>query len=250
MQFFTGSPALSSFRLDKLLNEIRQRVAAVSCIDSHYTHFADLETLLSAAETGVLEKLLQYGPALQDKRCEGELFLVTPRAGTISPWSSKSTDIAHNCGLGKILRLERGIAYNVGSSSPFSDAERSAIGCVVGARVGEIVERALGHTNNVITDELRAFRGTVIGVLQTAFPFENGPAVEVVLSELGKDAREIDLPVAKRTEATGTIDPTLVTTVDTLATGRIQLGIFDMEHLDTLVIDVDHIHNTATAFFQ
>ena len=65
------------------------------------------------AETAVLAKLLTYGPELHDSAAVGELFLVTPRAGTISPWSSKATDIAHNCKLGKILRLERGIAYHV-----------------------------------------------------------------------------------------------------------------------------------------
>ena len=50
MQFFTGSPALSRFRLDKLLSEIQQQVAAVSCLSSHYIHFADIETELTAAE--------------------------------------------------------------------------------------------------------------------------------------------------------------------------------------------------------
>ena len=141
MQFFTGSPALSRFRLDKLLSEIQQRVTAASCVSSHYIHFADIETELTEAETEVLQQLLEYGPAMQDSSCEGELFLVTPRAGTISPWSSKSTDIAHNCGLGKILRLERGIAYTIGSSSaiPFTADERRAIEHVLHDRMTEMV---------------------------------------------------------------------------------------------------------------
>ncbi|MGB5601232.1 MAG: phosphoribosylformylglycinamidine synthase [Gammaproteobacteria bacterium] len=140
MQFFTGSPALSRFRLDKLLSETQKQVAAVSCLSAHYIHFADIETELTAAEDEVLQKLLEYGPAMHDSSCEGELFLVTPRAGTISPWSSKSTDIAHNCGLGKILRLERGIAYTLGSSGArFTDAERSAIEHVLHDRMTEMV---------------------------------------------------------------------------------------------------------------
>ena len=116
MQFFTGSPALSSFRLDKLLTEIQQQVPAVSCLASHYIHFADIDGELATEETAILQKLLEYGPEMHDSSCEGELFLVTPRAGTISPWSSKSTDIAHNCGLHRVLRLERGIAYHLGVS--------------------------------------------------------------------------------------------------------------------------------------
>ncbi len=144
MQFYTGSPALSSFRLDKLLSEVKQQVSAVSCIASHYIHFADIETELDTAEMEVLQHLLDYGPALLDSRCDGELFLVTPRVGTISPWSSKATDIAHNCGLSKILRLERGIAYTVGSRNGdgFNAAERSAIDQVLHDRMTEMVLRS------------------------------------------------------------------------------------------------------------
>ncbi len=141
MQFFTGSPALSSFRLEKLLNEIRQQVSSVSCISSHYIHFADIDGELSANEAEVLQKLLEYGPAMHDSSCEGELFLITPRAGTISPWSSKSTDIAHNCGLDKILRLERGIAYDLGSNDghQFNDDERKLIEQALHDRMTEMV---------------------------------------------------------------------------------------------------------------
>jgi len=144
MQFFTGSPALSDFRLDKLLSEIQQQVEAVSCLASHYIHFADIDSPLTTSETDILGKLLEYGPALRDSRCDGELFLVTPRAGTISPWSSKATDIAHNCGLGKILRLERGIAYTVGGrdGAVFDDAQRAAIAHLLHDRMTETVLRS------------------------------------------------------------------------------------------------------------
>ena len=57
--------------------------------------------------------MLRYGPHLAETSSEGKLFLVVPRAGTISPWSSKATDIAHNCSLKGINRIERGIAYHV-----------------------------------------------------------------------------------------------------------------------------------------
>ena len=141
MQFYTGSPALSSFRLEKLLSEIQQNVDAVSCISSHFIHFADLSGELTQDETQILEKLLEYGPAISDNQCDGKLFLVTPRVGTISPWSSKSTDIAHNCGLDKVLRLERGIAYIVGTKDgqPLNDIESNAIGHILHDRMTEMV---------------------------------------------------------------------------------------------------------------
>jgi len=153
MQFFTGSPALSRFRLEKRLAEIQQQVPAVSCLSSHYIHFADIDGELTTAETDVLHKLLEYGPAISDSRCEGELFLVTPRAGTISPWSSKATDIVHNCGLNRILRLERGIAYAVGSKNghQFSGAELDLIKCALHDRMTEMVLRSYQDASILFT---------------------------------------------------------------------------------------------------
>ena len=60
---------------------------------------------------GVLQRLLEYGPAHGEPRVEDGPVSWSCRPGTISPWSSKATDIAHNCGLSEIRRIERGIAY-------------------------------------------------------------------------------------------------------------------------------------------
>ena len=57
--------------------------------------------------------LLTYGPAHASDAVDGQRFYVVPRPGTISPWASKATDIAHNCGLGEIRRIERGIVYRI-----------------------------------------------------------------------------------------------------------------------------------------
>ncbi|MGV8294738.1 hypothetical protein ACV36C_38515, partial [Pseudomonas aeruginosa] len=77
-------------------------------IYAEYVHFADVSAPLNAEEHGKLTRLLKYGPSLAEHAPEGRLLLVTPRPGTISPWSSKATDIAHNCGLKQVVRLERG----------------------------------------------------------------------------------------------------------------------------------------------
>jgi len=119
MQTFIGSPSLSKFRQEKLLNQIQLVTPEVLQLTAHFVHFVDSEKPLNDAEVSVLEKLLRYGPHMAETSSEGRLFLVVPRAGTISPWSSKATDIAHNCNLHNVNRIERGIAYHVHSTNDF-----------------------------------------------------------------------------------------------------------------------------------
>ena len=108
MEILRGSPALSAFRINKLLARFQAANLPVSAIYAEYIHFADLNAPLSADDRERLARLLQYGPSLSSHTPTGKLLLVTPRPGTISPWSSKATDIAHNCGLTQVVRLERG----------------------------------------------------------------------------------------------------------------------------------------------
>ncbi len=108
-----GAPALSEFRVKKLLSLCKQLQLPVAGIYAEHVHFAHLKEELSSSENIVLDKLLTYGPTIEEHAPSGHFILVTPRPGTISPWSSKSTDIAHNCGLNKIIRLERGLAYYI-----------------------------------------------------------------------------------------------------------------------------------------
>lgn len=108
-----GAPALSDFRLNKVLHKLQQTQSAVTEVYAEFIHFAELNTTLEERELHVLERILRYGPKAQVREPFGEKFIVVPRFGTISPWSSKATDIAHNCGLQGIQRLERGIVYYV-----------------------------------------------------------------------------------------------------------------------------------------
>jgi phosphoribosylformylglycinamidine synthase len=111
MLILRGAPALSDFRLQKLARRLSDRLDAEVGIASEYLHFADVDQSLDERERAVLDDLLRYGPAMPDIRHDGALLLVVPRPGTLSPWSTKATDIAHHCGLRKIHRLERGLAY-------------------------------------------------------------------------------------------------------------------------------------------
>ncbi|PIJ52363.1 phosphoribosylformylglycinamidine synthase [Erwinia sp. OLTSP20] len=117
MEILRGSPALSAFRINKLLARFQEARLPVNDIYAEYVHFADVNQPLSDEEHHRLEKLLKYGPSLTEHTPAGRLLLVTPRPGTRSPWSSKATDIAHNCGLRQIKRLERGLAFYVSAPS-------------------------------------------------------------------------------------------------------------------------------------
>ncbi|WP_428982177.1 phosphoribosylformylglycinamidine synthase [Kosakonia cowanii] len=113
----------------------------VSNIYAEYTHFADLNAALTEEEYARLQRLLKYGPSLSSHTPTGKLLLVTPRPGTISPWSSKATDIAHNCGLEKINRLERGVAYYVEAAS-LTDAQWQEVAAQLHDRMMESVFNA------------------------------------------------------------------------------------------------------------
>ncbi|MFP6638889.1 MAG: phosphoribosylformylglycinamidine synthase, partial [Myxococcota bacterium] len=112
MLHLRGAPALSPSRSTKLLESLRGQGSGITSVRAEFAHFATLSESLDEFETDVLERLLTYGPvAARSTPDEGTLRLVVPRLGTISPWSSKATDIAHICGLDKLERLERGVAY-------------------------------------------------------------------------------------------------------------------------------------------
>src|SRR5690554_7225484 len=88
-----GAPALSPFRSRKLHSRIQDIVLDVAHVYAEFMHFVDLDDDLSDAEHAILDRLLTYGPSVQVEEPEGVLFLVVPRPGTLSPWSSKATDI-------------------------------------------------------------------------------------------------------------------------------------------------------------
>ena len=136
-----GSPALSRFRLDKLLANISAVVPECASIYAEFVHFIDLDQSLDSQQMQVLESLLQYGPQLQRHEPQGQMLLVVPRPGTISPWSTKASDIAHHCGLLSINRIERGIAFYLQPSSGnnFSDAQISVIKPYLHDRMTEVL---------------------------------------------------------------------------------------------------------------
>jgi len=106
-----GGPALSAFRLEKLHVRLAEIAPGARIAGAEFHHFVETAHALSGAERAVLDQLLVYGERVLPVPPAGELILVVPRVGTISPWSSKATDIARQCGLPAVRRIERGIAY-------------------------------------------------------------------------------------------------------------------------------------------
>ena len=137
MLILRGAPALSAFRHGKLLAQLTDKVPAVRGLYAEFAHFAEVSGTLGADEQQVLARLLKYGPSVPVQEPAGRLFLVIPRFGTISPWSSKASDIARNCGLDKIQRLERGIAYYV--EGDFSEADAGLIAAALHDRMTQLV---------------------------------------------------------------------------------------------------------------
>ena len=108
MYVLFGDNAHSKFRLDKLVSLIHNEAPTVTGAASRYVYFIASDSALSPAELKRLEQLL--GAEMAEESL-AESLIVVPRFGTISPWASKATDIAHNCDLRSVQRIERGIAY-------------------------------------------------------------------------------------------------------------------------------------------
>jgi phosphoribosylformylglycinamidine synthase len=108
-----GSSALSEFRLNKLLNDLVAAGLPARAVAARFVHVAETTGELTATDRDILEKLLTYGPSRSSSEVTGLVQIVAPRPGTISPWSSKATDIAHICGLANLKRVERVIEYTL-----------------------------------------------------------------------------------------------------------------------------------------
>lgn len=116
MEVFKGIAAASDFRQSKLLSRLKTVNPDIKSVSAEYIHLADIDGKLTPTDLDRVKQLLHYGSPYTGSN-EGELYLVVPRPGTISPWSSKATDIIHNSGIKSVKRVERGVAYYVQGSS-------------------------------------------------------------------------------------------------------------------------------------
>ena len=151
-----GIKALSDFRARQLLPQLQGIHDRITGIGARFVHLVATEELPSAALKKQLAALLSYGEPCEqrDDGDDGVLIIVSPRFGTVSPWASKATDIAHNCGLA-IRRIERITEYRLTlhrsffGKSALTDGERVQVGALLHDRM----------TESVMADQVQACAG-------------------------------------------------------------------------------------------
>ncbi|MEK6662542.1 MAG: phosphoribosylformylglycinamidine synthase [Pseudomonadota bacterium] len=136
-----GRNALSAFRHEKLKQALAHALPAIQAVHAEFWHFVALRRTLSADERETLEQILTYGPHTEQGDKRGHLVLVTPRIGTISPWSTKATNIAQQCGLDAVVRIERGVAWYFRKAgwAPLTREENHAVYPLIHDRMTETV---------------------------------------------------------------------------------------------------------------
>jgi phosphoribosylformylglycinamidine synthase len=164
MLILPGSNALSVFRSQRLLSQLQAVAPAIASVQARFYHFIDASAPLSTDDTARLDAMLTYGePAQAPQDGATEEFFVIPRLGTISPWASKATDIAHNCGMAHVHRIERGIAYavylktgilgtGIGAPKKLSPEESLAVAGLLHDRMTESVLRSADDASNLFRE--------------------------------------------------------------------------------------------------
>ena len=147
-----GANALSAFRQQRLLASLAAQGIQLESIEAQYLHFVWSESELNAKDKEVLKSLLTYGQpfisqlkgdSLFSKAADKQSAIAIPRFGTVSPWASKATDIARQCGL-QVLRIERGIQYAWQSKKALSTEEDHLVLAALHDRMTEAVISVAG----------------------------------------------------------------------------------------------------------
>ncbi|MGD9835301.1 MAG: phosphoribosylformylglycinamidine synthase, partial [Piscinibacter sp.] len=155
---FEGGNALSAFRAQALLPRLQAVNPRITAVHARHVHWVWSDHPLAGAEHDRLEALLRYGDPYGGP-AEGTLIVVAPRLGTVSPWASKATDIAHNCGLA-IRRVERVTEYRLtlksgllGGTKALSDDELRQCAALLHDRMTESVLLARGDAKHLFDEQ-------------------------------------------------------------------------------------------------
>ncbi|MED5406714.1 MAG: AIR synthase-related protein, partial [Pseudomonadota bacterium] len=168
MLILEGGSAASGFRVQKILAEVRSQLPGLSALSGRYLHVAALADPFPPDQLSQLRYLLDYGQDPGDPDGDVEV-LVVPRPGTVSPWSTKATDIAHRCGLANVIRLERGVSW-----------------CVQGSvTVEELLETLGPLLHDQMTESVFLGRDRLVEIFQSA---ESAPLEWIDLVHGGREA--------------------------------------------------------------
>ncbi len=135
-----GPSALSAFRIEKLQTALASVGVGAAKISAEFVHFIATSRQLESSELATLERLLVYGEPTSS--VSQPSLIVIPREGTVSPWSSKATDIAKNCGLDSVTRIERGVAYAIEGYEALTADKQKAICALLHDPMTEAVRNA------------------------------------------------------------------------------------------------------------
>ncbi|MDO9193888.1 MAG: phosphoribosylformylglycinamidine synthase, partial [Undibacterium sp.] len=158
MLILSGSNALSPFRTLGLLSRLQAVDASIVGVTARFSHFIETSTPLSENDIGRLNALLTYGDTFTGVE-EGDSFVVIPRFGTISPWASKATDIAHNCGMAQVKRIERGVQYFIqvksgllGGTKKLAESSKQGVITLLHDRMTEMVLQDVNAASGLFTE--------------------------------------------------------------------------------------------------
>ncbi|WP_028707403.1 phosphoribosylformylglycinamidine synthase [Propionicicella superfundia] len=142
-----GSNALSPFRAAALVASLRQAAPSVTAVSARHVHWVVTGGVLDAETGDTVRRLLTYGPPAGSPATGGHTttIVVAPRLGTLSPWASKATDIAHSCGVA-VRRVERVAEYTVASDAPLTETEWTACAALLHDRMTESVFAAVADS--------------------------------------------------------------------------------------------------------
>jgi phosphoribosylformylglycinamidine synthase len=194
-----GEPALSEFRASKLREALAAAAGAPVNVTARYCYLVAHGHPLDAVQAERLQDLL-HGERVEQLDAQG-LVLVTPRLGTISPWSSKATDIAQHCGLDGVSRIERAIAYWI-DPCPEDANQLALIAECLHDRMTQSVLRTSSEAASLFADHAAR------PLLRIRLAAEGRPALERVNIELGLALSEDEIDYLEQAYTELGRDPT------------------------------------------
>jgi len=164
----TGGNALSDFRQQKLLSDIQSISPQINAVAARYVHLIQVRESLSAHHLAALEKILTYGAWHADGPLPSQSCFVIPRYGTTSPWSSKATDIAHQCGLQSVERIERAMVFSF-SNSPDGEPTQKILSAIASLIHDRMIQQVCYHESdlNLLFEPHEADSFSAIDVIKT-----------------------------------------------------------------------------------
>ncbi len=151
-----GQAALSSFRLEKKLLDLQKCDPRVVGLDARFTYFVRIRESLTSDEAQIMDALLLSGLPVPRFPPARSLIYTAPRPGTVSPWSSKATDIAQACHLDKIVRMERGTCYALQHEGTPDTGTLARLGATLCDRMTEWCFTEAGAAAALFTEHLPA----------------------------------------------------------------------------------------------